>query len=1610
MWYDSGRSRGIMKAATVRFAFPAARLCFATLLCAAFVPSPALADIIYVSPSGSHTGSFTNWAEAATNLQDAIAVAVSNDQIWVAAGTYVPGTTRGNTFLLKEWVDVYGGFSGTETNLNDRDWVANQTILDGDINGDDIGVLNNSENVYSVVVGNDNATLDGFTIRGGNSNSGGNQFGGGLRNIGTAPTVRNCMLTENTANYGGGMHNDSASPTIENCSFVGNHANMTGGGLYNNSVSRPTLTNCVFSGNWADAVAGGIHNSGPSSNVIVNCTIVGNWSANDGGGIHNSAGSVPLIVKNCIVWNNSVGGATNESTQIDGLPPATRVDYSCIQGLTGGFGGTGNIGDDPLFLDITDAKGPDGICGSSDDGLRLTGSSPCVNTATNAGAPATDIRGLRRPYGAGVDMGAYELGVVYVDIDAAGADNGTSWTDAYTNLQDALTVTNMYCEVWVAEGTYIPGTDSNATFQLIESISLCGGFDGTETNRSQRSWTDNLTILSGDINGDDAGFSNNTENAFHVVTGADHAVIDGFEITGGNALAPEHGGGMCNRLCANVTVENCVFAGNNADKYGAGIYNNGSVLTVRGCTFSGNYTAGEGGGIYSTGTLGTVTHSVFSGNQSMSGGGGIHRQGSRGTIRNTVFCGNYGGDGSGALRNFASTTAIESCTLNLNYGAIGAGIDNYAEGGLTISNSIIRNNGWYQIATGNDSSTTVAYSDIYDDEIGGGIWGPITYGNGIVWEDPLLVGGQTGSTWTAEAAATPNRFLCVLADTNAAWTPGALVGKFVEPDIGEVPAYIIVSNSATALWVRGDVLGGSLTGITYRIHDCHLKSTVGHWETGAKAWSNDLVVSPAIDAGDPASAYANEPWSNGERINMGAYGNTAEASKSPLTVLTLAASDKTYNSATLNGQQTSTGCAEDPYVVIHWGPTDGGTNVSLWTNHIDMGQLSVGYFSSNITNLAAGTYYFRAWASNSTGIAWAPMEMYVIVGDVDLVVTKKVDQDKAYPADPLVFTITVTNLGPDTATGVRLQDLCPPYVSFDSASPSQGSYNFVTDVWTVNTLASNASATLTISASAELPVTLVNVCEPDPVFGPGSLFGCSACSIGDSLFAVGAQNTDAPGFRWVGAVYLFDTNGALQTTITNPIPTDFDDFGVGVAAVGRDLLAVGDSRDDSQGTDDAGIVYLYNTNGVLLVTITNPTPEIDDLFGVNIAAVGTDRLLISAYWDNPGGLNNAGSVYLYSTNGTLLVTITNPAPEVGDLFGSAVACVGDDLLVVGARDDDPGGLSGCGSAYIYNTNGTLLTTITNPTPDWSEYFGKKVCAIDDERFLIGATGDKGSGSVRHGSAYLYDTNGTLLVTVTNPLPASSDNFGDDLGGLGVYRFIVGARADDVNGFTEAGSFFLYDMNGALLGKFPNPAPENNDYLGCAVASIGDDLFLIGAFGDDPSGINGGAAYLYRLGTAPRVMQTNTVLLANVNQTDRSVANDSAAAKVLIRTDDIDRDGMSDGWEQQHYGSWTNGQAASDGDGDGHNTLQEYLADTVPTNGASVLLITDISTNAGGNRIDWQGGVLVTQFVERCDSLTDTGATWTAIVTNNPPTPVTTNYVDVTVTNAAGFYRIRATRP
>lgn len=413
---------------------------------------------IHVDEDATGAGDGSSWADAFTSLQDALCLAHDADEIWVAEGRYLPddglGFTPGDrtaSFYLKDGVEVLGGFDGSETSRNQRSWEDHPTILDGDLDGDDTtyaetygtGFNNYDENSCNVVRSPSgtlaSAVLDGFHVRGGHAfNTGGcNDRGGGAYLAGD-PTVRNTVFRENyswvaavvatgaptierstfldnRAYYAAGallVAGANADLWLQDCTFLGNVCERQwGGAILIEKGAMATVVNGLFSGNYATYNGGAVCARLEGAQMeLYGCTIANNEAygsvSSQGGGVQIEFGCSARIV-DTILYDNEDGGGSDESAQIH-VNGSVDLDYSCVQGLSGAYGGGGNTGANPAFVN---ALGDDMQAGTLDDDLRLRRRSACIDAGDNGSVPpgvAYDIAGSPRIQNSTVDMGAYE--------------------------------------------------------------------------------------------------------------------------------------------------------------------------------------------------------------------------------------------------------------------------------------------------------------------------------------------------------------------------------------------------------------------------------------------------------------------------------------------------------------------------------------------------------------------------------------------------------------------------------------------------------------------------------------------------------------------------------------------------------------------------------------------------------------------------------------------------------------------------------------------------------------------------------------------------------------------------------------------------------------------------------------------------------------------------------------------------------------------------------------------------------------------------------------------------------------------------------------------------
>ena len=281
----------------------------------------------------------------------------------------------------------------------------------------------------------------------------------------------------------------------------------------------------------------------------------------------------------------------------------------------------------------------------------------------------------------------------YVDIDATGANNGSSWADAYVDLQSALGLALSGDEIWVAEGTYRPtsGTDRLMSFILPSGVAVYGGFAGDETMLAQRDWESHFTLLSGDIGAIDQIADNSAHILRATGTGVGTA-IDGLTVLRGHwsesLPEPRYGAGVLNDG-GMLSIRNCTIRENDSWGPGAGIANvQGGALSIENCQVIANESSGNGGGLYNYASIATVQGSQFN-NSSVGRGGSIANLfGAQCTIEDSSIFGRANGGYGGAIGCYESDLTLRRVYISGWANEEGGGID-HGGGSELILNDVV---------------------------------------------------------------------------------------------------------------------------------------------------------------------------------------------------------------------------------------------------------------------------------------------------------------------------------------------------------------------------------------------------------------------------------------------------------------------------------------------------------------------------------------------------------------------------------------------------------------------------------------------------------------------------------------------------------------------------------------------------------------------------------------------------------------------------------------------------------------------------------------------------------------------------------------------------------
>ncbi|UCG48098.1 MAG: right-handed parallel beta-helix repeat-containing protein [Phycisphaerales bacterium] len=776
-------------------------------------------------------------------------------------------------------------------------------------------------------------------------------------------TFVNCLFVGNASDTSVcGMWNFRSSPTLTNCTFQYRDSAMA-----NSSASTPVVTNCIFWGMVAPLSGSPVVRTSCIQDADPDDDLVFEGPGNidddplfaDGYGADGLPGTGDedlhlLPGSPCLDTGDTAAIGALAPLDLDGRPRVANgvVDMGPYEGAAQGIvlsthsivvdeGGSATfeaaLAMDPggtIEVHVGWASGDGDIGVVSPDVLLFNslnyGASQTVTLDAAEDADYLNGSALIRLSGPGLNttgLWATEWDndvpkTIYVDSDASGSNNGSSWADAFADLQSALAVARIQPQaeqIHVAEGIYRPAEadgDRKAAFQLVEGIAVRGGYAGFgHPNPDARDIDAYETILSGDLNGNDlpgAGPQDPTkqDNACGVVTCADggpDTLLEGFTITAGNANVGwvyERGGAMA-IVAGSPTVKDCTFAGNCAwaEEGGAGgaIVIGSANPTFMDCKFLGNvadtgipdHGAGNGGAIYSDGDPTLIRCAFIANSAAGNDGGAFYSSGGSPTFTDCQFLENSARTDGGAICGGAMT--LTGCTFVGNVSTRGLGGGIFGGGGSTLSACVFTGNralyrgGALHSTWRGLNPVGCLFSGNTAGHYGGAIsaWGAEMNVSNCTFAGNRSPAGRAIACYSYKKDDPSDLALinCILWDGGEEiWNDDASTISITYSDFsgGWEGQGNIDTDPCFARAGHWDDMGtpDDANDDSWVDGDYHLKSQAGRWNQDIEAWTLDETTSQCIDAGDPAGPIGLEPFPNGGIVNMGAYGATAEAGKS----------------------------------------------------------------------------------------------------------------------------------------------------------------------------------------------------------------------------------------------------------------------------------------------------------------------------------------------------------------------------------------------------------------------------------------------------------------------------------------------------------------------------------------------------------------------------------------------------------------------------------------------------------------------------------------------------------------------------------------------------------
>jgi len=607
---------------------------------------------VFVNQDASGANDGTSWANAYTNLQDALNAANPGNQIWMAQGTYIPEGTTGadRSFRFNNAVELYGGFAGTETMLSEREWDIHQTLLDGDANGDDDpGDPDNfhEDNANHMIIIQDivqQSIVDGITFTKGATRSdsyapiasdlaGVDRWsGGGMIIVNSTAIIRNCTFNSNYGYRGSALlaKNPAAlseGVIIENCWFNENKTS-DGGACRLGGLNFCQVRKCHFDENIAGS--GGALVFGNLNILVDECTFTSNTANNVGAAcflFHNNTSPIPYPTfefRKCNFTSNkanNAGGAIRFNNFEKGY--VLNIDQ-CNFNQNQGFGSYGGGIDVEDFTDTTTNE-QKSIILIKDSGFTgngaYWGAGVTIVTADEdslqVSVSNTEFTGnLASQSGGGLAISNVYDSKVKVDLYQVNFNNNNAQIGAGLMLENYSNTNKMYFTIDDCEFNHNRSSlQGGAITSVINTTDSELGCVGIITNST---------------------FTENTSdgNAGAIFSDRDDLEIENCRFqqnyTPGNTSGLQGGGGILLRMPKHAGINKTVFDGNSTDQKGAALLVvGGDQVRLENVLFQNN---SGNSALSSNGQL-QIANSTFSNNTN-----DLHLNGSGSTeIQNSIF-------------------------------------------------------------------------------------------------------------------------------------------------------------------------------------------------------------------------------------------------------------------------------------------------------------------------------------------------------------------------------------------------------------------------------------------------------------------------------------------------------------------------------------------------------------------------------------------------------------------------------------------------------------------------------------------------------------------------------------------------------------------------------------------------------------------------------------------------------------------------------------------------------------------------------------------------------------------------------------------------------------